>query len=195
MLGYAYAANGEFAASHKAYSAALPHLRRTRFRSLKIYCRFNMARALAELGYTVEAAKNCEDALNMLTLDGKGDLPFAYASNTLALVYNAERTLDAAWPQAAVAHACFLRMSEARGVALAEMQFGETLRRLQQTGMIASGLHLTGKRPDTFTKSRNVCSGQPTIASSCTHPQPRRPASRRSCYRASLLAPEIRSAS
>lgn len=131
VLGYAYAANGEFAASHKAYSAALPHLRRTRFRSLEVYCRFNMARALAELGYTVEAAKNCEDALNMLTLDGKGGtLPFAYASNTLALVYNAERTLDAAWPQAAVAHACFLRMSEARGVALAEMQFGETLRRL-----------------------------------------------------------------
>ncbi len=131
VLGYAYAANGEFAASHQAYSAALPHLRRTRFRSLEVYCRFNMARALAELGYTVDAAKNCEDALNLLTLDGKGGtLPFAYASNTLALVYNAERTLDAAWPQAAVAHACFLRMSEARGVALAEMQFGETLRRL-----------------------------------------------------------------
>lgn len=131
VLGYSHAANGDFAKAQDAYNKALPQLRRTHFLSLEVYCRFNMARALAELGYTMEAAKNCEDALNLLTNDGKGGtLPFALASNTLALVYNAERALDAAWLNAAVAHACFVRMAEERGTALAELQFGEALRRM-----------------------------------------------------------------
>jgi tetratricopeptide (TPR) repeat protein len=130
-LGYAYAAQGNFKAAHEAYSKALPYLRETRFRSLEVYCRFNMARALAELGFTMEAAQNCGDALTLLTKEGKGGtLPFALASNTLALVFNADRRLEDAWPAAVIAHACFDRMNEERGMALAALQFGESLRRL-----------------------------------------------------------------
>ena len=134
VLGYAHAQAGKFGASQAAYNAALPYLRLTRFKPLQAYCQFNMARALAEHGYTGQATKNCEDVLNLLTEEGKGStLPYAYAANTLALVRNAERAPDKAWPHAAVAHACFERMGEERGKAMAELQMGEALRRLADT--------------------------------------------------------------
>lgn len=131
VLGYAHAAQGDFDLSHNAYNAALTELRKIDFPSLEVYCRFNRARVLAELGSTAEAAKNCEDALSLLTNAGKGGtLPFAYASNTLALVHNAQRSLTPAWMHATVANACFHRMAEERGIALAELQLGEALRRM-----------------------------------------------------------------
>ena len=130
-LGYAYASRGRFGDALSAYAAALPHLRAARFAPMQAMCMYSMARVLAERGHTLRATRICNDAMTMLDERGRGGTrPYGLAQNTLALVYNRGHEPSVSWREAAVAHACFERVSDKRDLGLAKLQIGEALRRL-----------------------------------------------------------------
>ena len=86
---------------------------------------------IAECGHSHRAMRVCYDALEMLHDSGRGGTrPYGYVENTLALIYNRMLRPDSAWREAAIAHACFVRLGHQRGIVLAKLQLGEALRRL-----------------------------------------------------------------
>jgi hypothetical protein len=129
VSGYGYATKGLFRLAAQNYSAALKYVRDTAFRALQATIRNNLSRALSELGRSERGRRICVDGLILRRREG-AEVPIALSINTLALIDNDIHRSDLSWVEAATAIAYFRRAGDNRGLGLALIQLGESLRRL-----------------------------------------------------------------
>jgi tetratricopeptide (TPR) repeat protein len=125
VLGYGYISQGQIKAAVRAYGQALYCLRDTDAGSQRTTILNHLSRALSDLGRRSE--RMCLDGLELRRQLG-AEVPLAYSYNTLALIYDDQDRPEDAWIQAAKAVAYFRRAGEPRGLGLALLQLGETLR-------------------------------------------------------------------
>lgn len=129
ILGYGCITLGQVQEAVQYYGQALDIIRED-VGTMKVhrgYVLNNLSRALSSLGY--DSISVCLDGLQ-LRRELADEVPLAYSYNTLALIYDNMGRYDDAPKLAAKAIAYFRRAGYPRGLGLALIQMGESLRHL-----------------------------------------------------------------
>ena len=143
FAGYGYADSlGQFSRAVVNYGRALWFTRQTRSTAQMAGIRNNLGRALASLGREERGYQVCADALQIRRTLG-ADVPVAASLNTLALINNVMQHIPTAWREAAQAAAIFRRLGDDRGLGLALIQLGISLRRLANSSETTEALEPT----------------------------------------------------